>query len=194
LTEKGEWVPVTFLEYGKLRRIWQYQLLTAVKKQMPETWESSRLINSLFKEHPEGFYIYAKRRVTKPRRIAGYIGRYLRHPAIAESRISDFNPVTNMVTFWYQLDGEKKTVTMSALEFIDHLVRLIPDKNLKLIRYYGLYSRRTMGKLQKMFTPLSREKPMLLSRKEVVKCPRCGQTMELMGVTRPNVNEKYDSE
>jgi len=188
LTKKGEWVPVTFLEYAKLRHIWQYQLLTAVKRQMPKIWENSRLIDSLFKKYPEGFYIYAKRRVTKPRKIARYIGRYLRHPAIAESRIADFNPETNMVTFWYELDGEKKTVTMSALEFIDHLVRLIPDKNMKLIRYYGLYSRRTRGKLQKMLTPLSREKLRTQPRKEVVKCPRCGQTMKLLKATRPTVS------
>jgi hypothetical protein len=196
LTKKGEWVPVSFLEYGALRRIWQYQLLSMVKRQLPKTWENSCLIDSLFKRNPEGFYIYAKRRVTKPKRIAAYIGRYLRHPAIAESRISDFNVETNMVTFWYDEDGAKKFVTLSALEFIDRLVRLIPDKNLKLIRYYGLYSRRTQGKLQKMLTPLSREKRVVLPKKEVVKCAKCGQTMELQGATRPNADEsdsEYDS-
>ena len=186
LTKQGEWVPVTFLEYGKLRRIWQYQLLTTLKRQMPKTMENSRLVDSLFKNHPEGFYIYAKRRVTKPRKIARYIGRYLRHPAIAESRITDFTPETNTVTFWYQLDGAVKTVTMSALEFIGQLVRLIPDKNVKLIRYYGLYARRTKSKLQKFLSPLSREKPKLQPRKELVKCPKCGSTMEFVGVTRPS--------
>lgn len=200
LTKKGEWVPVSFLEYGKLRRIWLYQLLTMVKREMPRTVENSRFIDSLFKKHPEGFYIYAKRRVTKPKRIAAYIGRYLRHPAIAESRISDFNVETNMVTYWYEEKGKgkgkKQFVTLSALEFIDRLVRLIPDKNLKLIRYYGLYSRRTQGKLQKMLTPLSREKPSTQRKKEVIKCPKCGGTMELQGATRPNANEydpDYDS-
>ena len=186
LTKHGEWIPVTFLEYGKLRRIWQYQLLTAVKRQMPKTWENISLIDSLFKNHPEGFYIYAKRRVTKPRKIARYVGRYLRHPAIAESRITGFNSETDTVAFWYQLDGAVKTVTMSALEFIGHLVKLIPDKNLKLIRYYGLYARRTRNNLQKFLTPLSREKPKLQPRKELVKCPKCGSTMKLIGVTRPS--------
>jgi hypothetical protein len=161
LTKVGEWVAVSFLEYGALRRIWQYQLLSMVKRELPKTWENSRFIDKLFKEHKEGFYVYAKRRVSKPRHIARCIGRYLRHPAIAESGISDFNVVTNMVTFWYEEKGEKKFVTLGALEFIDRLVRLVADKNLKLIRYYGLYSRRTQGKLQKMLTPLSREKPVL---------------------------------
>jgi len=184
LTKQGEWTPVTFLEYRKLRRTWQYQLLTTLKKEMSKTKENSRLIDSLFKNHPEGFYIYAKQRVTNPKKTARYIGRYVRHPAIAESRITEFNPETNTVTFWYQRNGAKHTVTMPALEFIDRLVKLIPDKNMKLIRYYGLYSRRTMGKLQKILTPLSRQKPKNKPRKEPIKCPECGTPMELIGVTR----------
>jgi len=124
--------------------------------------------------------------VTKPRKVARYIGRYLRHPAIAESRITGFNSETNTVTFWHQLNGAVETVTMSAQEFMGHLVRIIPDKNLKLIRYYGLYARRTRSRLQKILTPLSREKPKIQHRKELVKCPKCGSTMELIGVTRPS--------
>jgi len=186
LTKQGEWIPVTFLEYRKLRRIWQYKLLTALKKQMPKTWENTRLIDSLFKNNPEGFYIYAKRRVTNPRKTARYIGRYVRHPAIAESRITEFNPETNTVTFWYQRNGAKETVTMPAQEFIDRLVKLIPDKNMKLIRYYGLYARRTRNKLQKILTPLSRQKTKKQLKKDPIKCPKCGSTMQLIAITKPS--------
>lgn len=184
LTGHGEWVPVTFLEYGKLRKMWQYQLLTALKRQMPKTKETNRLIDSLFKHHLKGFYIYAKRRVTKAKKIVRYIGRYIRHPAIAESRISEFNPEANTVTFLYQRNRIVEMVAMPAIEFIDKLVKLIPDKNLKLIRYYGLYARRTRSRIQKILTPLSREKPKPQPRKEPVKCPKCGTPMELIGVTR----------
>jgi hypothetical protein len=44
-----------------------------------------------------------------------------------------------------------------------------------------------------MLTPLSREKPALQPKKEIVKCPKCGETMELQGVTRPNADD-YDSD
>jgi len=126
---------------------------------LPCSLENRCLIDRLFREHKDGFYVYAKRRVSKPRQIAGYIGRYLRHPAVAECRISDFNVETNMVTYWYMDENRvKQFVSLHAFEFIDRLVRLIPDKNLKLIRYYGLYSRRTSARLQKMLTSLSREK------------------------------------
>jgi len=191
LNRKGEWVPVTFFEYGSLRRIWQYQLLKAVKRRLPNSPANSVLIDRLFKDHEEGFYVFAKRRVTSPRGIARYVARYVRHPAIAESRLSEFNRLTSTVTFWYNDPdcGERKNVTLSVLEFIGRLVRLIPDRNLKLIRYYGLYSRRTRGKLQKMLTALSREKRKVMRKKEAIKCPKCGQIMDFVGVTRPSYEE-----
>ena len=97
-----------------------------------------------------------------------------------------------MVTYWFVEDGVKRFVTLGALEFIDRLVKLIPDKNLKLIRYYGLYSRRTSAKLQKMLTPLSREKPVVQTKREVVKCPKCGQIMDFVSAYRPYGDEDED--
>jgi hypothetical protein len=136
-------------------------------------------------EHKDGFYVYAKRRVSKSRQIAGYVGRYLRHPAIAESRISEFNVETNMVAYWFVDEHKvKRFVTLPALEFIERLVKLIPDKNLKLIRYYGLYSRRTAGKFQKVLTPVSRENVSVRFKGVVVCCLNCGKGMDLIGVTR----------
>ena len=146
---KGEWVPVTFFEYGSLRRIWQYQLLKAVKRRLSSSFQNRCLIDRLFGEHKMGFYVFAKRRVSLSRGIARYVARYVRHPAIAELCISEFNWLLNTVTFWYNGSdgGLRRSVTFGVLEFIGRLVRLVPDRNLKLIRYYDLYSRRTKGKL-----------------------------------------------
>jgi hypothetical protein len=108
--------------------------------------------------------------------IVAYVGRYLRHPAIAVSWISEFNVEINMVTYWFVDENKiKQFVTFPALEFIGRLVRLIPEKNLKLIRYYGLYSRRTLGKLQKVLTSLSREKVPVVRKRVVVCCSNCGK-------------------
>ncbi len=195
LNRKNEWVPVTFFEYGALRRIWQYHMLKSVKAHLPWSVENSRLIDGLFADYSEGFYVHAKRRVASPKGVAKYVARYVRHPAIAESRISEFNLLTDSVTFWHDVKDkygkkvERKWVTLSAFEFIGRLVRLIPDRNMKIIRYYGLYARRTKARLQKMLTPLSKEKVRYAPKKEVIKCPECGQIMDLVGVTRPGYDE-----
>jgi hypothetical protein len=136
--------------------------------------------------------------VASPKGTARYVARYVRHPAIAESRIYEFNRVANTVTFWYDVKDkegkmvERKWVTLDALEFIRRLVCLIPDRNMKIIRYYGLYARRTKAKLQKMLTPLSREKVRFSPKKEVIKWSKCGQIMDLVGVTRLGYNEDID--
>ncbi|PXF60667.1 MAG: hypothetical protein C4B59_08335 [Candidatus Methanogaster sp.] len=47
------------------------------------------------------------------------------------------------VTFWYgDHDGKRHFVTMTVREFIKALIQHIPDRNFKMIRYYGAYSRR----------------------------------------------------
>jgi len=54
LTKAGEWVAVSFLEYGVLRCIWQYQLLSMVKWVLSRSLENKQLIDWLFVEHKGG--------------------------------------------------------------------------------------------------------------------------------------------
>ena len=40
-----------------------------------------------------------------------------------------------------------------------------------------------------MLTALSREKRCVVRKKEVIKCLKCGQSMDFVGVTRPGYEE-----
>jgi hypothetical protein len=64
-----------------------------IKKALPDTKENIWLIHELFQDYPNGFYAYLpeERRITSKRRIIEYVGRYVRHPAIANNRISAYN-------------------------------------------------------------------------------------------------------
>ena len=76
-----------------------------------------------------------------------YIGRYLGRPVIATSRIDKYDGEN--VTFHYNRHEDDVYVeeTLPALEFIERLIRHIPEKHFKMIRYYGLYARsRTQDK------------------------------------------------
>jgi len=69
-----------------------------------------------------------------------YIGRYIRHPAIAESRIEGYDG--EHVTFWYlDENGNKHYVKMGVEEFITAVIRHIPDRQFKTVRHYGIYAR-----------------------------------------------------
>ena len=137
--QNKEWVNIPYISYTALRKTWQYQVLTNLKKQIPDTKENKQLIDRLFKKNANGFYVRAKDKITSFE-VIRYIGRYVRHPAIANSRIVDYDGET--VTFWYERDEKRFYKTMSAEDFITAIIGHIPDKQFKIIRYYGAYSRR----------------------------------------------------
>ncbi|MCD4844143.1 MAG: transposase [Methanosarcinales archaeon] len=140
----GNWIHVHFIHYKGWRKKWQYELLTRLKKEMPRCKETNKFIDLQFKKYPNGFVIYGKRRFEKRDgwNMARYIGRYVKHPPIAESRIKAYDG--KHVIFWYK-DTETKrkiTVTMDKIEFVRLLLSHIPVKYFRTVRYYGVYSRR----------------------------------------------------
>ena len=75
------------------------------------------------------------------------------------------------------------------MEFIARIIRHIPDRGFKTIRYYGLYSRRNKAKVDKILK-IKRNKIPKKSWKEKVEagtgknplmCPRCEVEMEYKG-------------
>ena len=105
-----------------------------LKKEMPRCRETDVFIHLLFKNNPEGFVINGEHRFEKGEgwNMARYIGRYVKHPPIAESRIMVFDG--KKVTFWYK-DSEtkqRKTVTMEKLSSFDYFLAIYQKKILKL--------------------------------------------------------------
>lgn len=122
--------------------------------------------------------------------MARYIGRYVKHPPIAESRIIVFDG--KQVTFWYK-DSEtkqKKTVTMDKFEFIRLLLSHIPEKNFKIVRYVGIYSRRGYKHRQTEFHDGELILIKRIWREEIKKifdydpliCPNCKNELKLIGI------------
>ena len=189
---KWNWIHTYYMPYKFWRKKWQYKLLTMLKKELPKCRETNVFIDMLFKKYPEGFVVNGERRFEKGEgwNMARYIGRYVKHPPIAESRIIAFD--RKQITFWYK-DSEtkqKKTVTMDRFEFIRLLLSHIPEKNFKIVRYVGIYSRRGYRHRQTEF----HEGEMVLIKRswreeiektfgyDPISCPDCKIEMELIAV------------
>lgn len=104
----------------------------------------------------------------------------IRHPAVANTRLYRYDGKT--VTFWYEDHGGKRNfVTMGVREFIKALIQHIPDRNFKMIRYYGAYSRRTKsryaGYLQRSIKQSTFEDFITKVNKWAPICPNCGRKM-----------------
>jgi len=197
------WVHVDFIKYEGWRKKWQYELLTRLKKELPRCTETNIFIDRHFKNYPNGFVVYGKRRFEKREgwNMARYIGRYVKHPPIAESRITAYDG--KQVTFWYKdtKTGQKVTVTMDKFEFVHRLLSHIPEKNFKIVRYIGLYSRRGYKHRQTEFCD---EEAILIRRswRDEIKrvfqydpllCSKCKTEMELVEICYGG-SESYPTE
>jgi len=199
---RDRWVDVNFFPYEKLRKVWQYQLLTIIREKLPYHKELHRLLDQLYREKENGFYVYAKRRIQGQQKesVCRYVARYVRHPAIAETRIDNYDPDTMMVEFWYRHDDDTETVSMHVYEFIGKLVSHIPPRQFKTIRYYGLYARNKKRRIQDILIRLKRFTRKLKQlglhhyryirtcpwqpRLEPV-CPECGTRMRFVSLYLP---------
>ena len=80
------------------------------------------------------------------------------------------------MTFFYEDRDEKKHyVSMDVYEFISALIQHIPEKQFKMIRYYGAYSRKHKKKYKKYLRHQSIRQTTLLNfdGKRVPRCPVC---------------------
>jgi len=192
---KGNFVHKRFIPARPLRMTWQYQVLTKFKKALPKTREIARLIDYLFKRY-DGFYAYLpeESRIVTKRDIARYVARYVRHPAIANTRICGYDGKT--VSFWYKDNKEVKHYrTMEVLGFISALVQHVPDRQFKMIRYYGSYCRKWKKKYAHYAGQRSIAQTTLMkfSGERVQRCPFCGDKMKfvLYWPKGPPENEKF---
>lgn len=178
--KKGNFYPKKFIPARALRKTWQYQVLTRFKEALPKTLEISALIDYLFHKY-DGFYAYLPKesRITSIRQITKYVGRYVRHPAIANTRISGYDGEN--VTFWYfDNKNQKHHRTLKIFEFIKSLIQHVPERQFKMIRYYGAYSRKWKRKYAHFLKQRSITQTTLaqFSQRWCPKCPECGSPME----------------
>ena len=100
-----------------------------------------RNLNLTSNKYYYGYYVWSD--IIKSGKIARYIGRYVRHPVIANSRIISYNK--QYIAFYYNDAQQRMFVRKSISDFITSLIQHIPPQQFKLIRYYGAYSRNQKG-------------------------------------------------
>jgi hypothetical protein len=155
----GEWKKYDYIPFEMLRKQWQTVVLKLIRRNLSETDKKKiqPLLQKAYTENKDGFYIYAPKGTGNLKALIGYIGRYIRRPAIAVSRIEAYDG--QFVTFRYYDKAEEKESqeTVTVEEFIARLIRHIPDEQFKTIRHYGVYSRRTKSLSKKLVTAWQKE-------------------------------------
>lgn len=193
LTEDGKMKHVGFIPYEMMRKKWQQKVIRMLRKKLSgrDKEKYKKIINKAYSDNKDGFVVHGPPNKSKSaiKEQVGYIGRYIRRPAIALRRILAYDG--KFVTFKYfdKTEKKEKTETIAVMEFIARIIRHIPDRNFKTIRYYGLYSRKNKAKVDKILKIKSNKVPKKSWKEKIeagtginpLMCPRCEIEMEYKG-------------
>lgn len=136
------WKKFNHLPFTMLRKRYMTVLLNLIEKHLKNI-AFKKVKAFLYKEFPNGFYVYAKANVSDPKEVMKYVTRYTGRPVMANSRIIYYDG--QKVTYFYERheDGKRVVVSLPAFDFIKKLIIHIPDRQFKMVRYYGIYAKST---------------------------------------------------
>lgn len=161
------------VQFELLRKTWQEVVITNLcKAQISQ--EEKELVQSMKEKYSFGFIVDPGKSTLSWIGVVKYLARYMRHPAVANSRILFYG--RGRVTIRMRDKQKREYSTWFHVEdFITQLIQHIPQKNFKMVRWYGLYSRRNV----RLERAESRERQETIStflygKRGVVKCPDCG--------------------
>ena len=156
------------------------------------------IIDTLYRKE---WVVYIKPPFVSPGHVLNYLGRYTHRVAISEKRIIAFK--NGMVTFSYTdyaHGSERKTMTLTAVEFIRRFMLHILPKGFMRIRSFGLFAnrgrteriarcKRLLGVLHASFEEKVIpwwQSVLVRTGKNPLQCPRCKTGMlQLIMILRP---------
>jgi hypothetical protein len=137
-----------------LKSMWRYHCIRAFRQahkagQLRFTAKSAFLkkyacFNKLMSElYKLTWYAHIGACLLDPRATVRYIGRYTKRAVLAEYRITHYDgKVVRFAYKDYAKGGKTSFKTLPVLAFIGRLIRHIPDKHFKMVRYAGLFATR----------------------------------------------------
>jgi len=186
LTEKeSAFVEVYYFSYEKIRKKWQEYSLKIIQKYVKYD------VEKFLYWYPNGFNVRRIKNKIKKKELLGYIARYLRHPPISNRRIVDYDGKRTKIIC--EDDNNNWYVTLTVEEFIGGLIQHIPKKGFKVIRLFGIFSRRKYKIEFKTKRIIEDKQEIITKYSDVnygVRCSKCGRIMELLGFFDPSYAKK----
>lgn len=162
ISKENTFKHISFIPYALLLQSRKRYLLKNLKVWCEENleWEKlvweKRLLNYLYSQKKEwsdeekSRYIYFSPKANNFEIVLSYIGRYLKRPVIAQSRILQYDGRNVTYSYKDKYDGEIKYITVCALEFIKSIIQHIPKKFFKMVHYSWIFVNRSKRKYLKI--------------------------------------------
>ena len=214
----GKWLNIGYFPYEKiLPRKWQWHLLKMVKE-FDNSEEMRKLVDSLWKKYPQGFYNHFKKGDVpqKSQALVKYLSKYLFRPTISLKRILKYDSVRGLVTYEYVDHKTKKSVIeeVGVMSFIGRMVQQLLPKGFHRVKYYGLQHSKTFSKSKELvlegmskveLSKIGEEQAVFKARKlsyqerlkiwtgkDPLECPSCGAEMEVIKVWSKKYGVMFD--
>ena len=189
------WKSFSHINYEALRKSWQYSILKLLLERIPTL---KTLIDKLYSDNDSGFYVYAPPIKNFNTGVVNYITRYAGRPVLAQSRIVDYTGDSVSFTYTPHDSDELVTETVSVFEFLKKLIIHIPERNFKMIRYFGFYCSHNPKHVQYLRHAKKFETFQIIQLQAIhkswrklikftfghdpIKCIYCGDTLELIEI------------
>lgn len=147
--EGGRWKWMTFIPYERLKSVWKYHVVNGLRGMGKKRWKSGEYttfnhwLDFLYQKE---WYARIGERLDSLEFTIKYIGRYAKRPVIAETRLKSFDGETVEVSHKDKKLQREVMLRMPVTEFIGKLVRHIPGKHHRMIRYSGIFASRVKAK------------------------------------------------
>lgn len=207
--DKSNWIPNFYIPHDIMKKTWRYQVINSLrvlsKKQsltFPDKTEFrdyasfNKYLDNLYSKT---WYVNLGKSLKDASFTVRYIGRYSKRPVIAETRITAYD--SKFVQFYFKdlATGKTLNLKLSVEDFIKRLIRHIPDKHFRQIRYAGIFATRVktsaMATARNLLNQIKKTTAKILSwRERRIKsrgtdpliCPKCLKEMALYLITYVN--------
>lgn len=161
INEHGRWKKITF-HLPTVRKRWMWN----VRQLLLSAWASLRLPQELAhirafdewkrfvlsqgknEQGEDYWHVYFAKPTKNARQTAKYIGRYLKKPPVAGSRLAHYDGGSRItLRFLNHRTGHYEDLSLSQRELILRLIKHIPEKHFRMIRYFGFLANRVVGEL-----------------------------------------------
>ncbi len=156
--DHSKWISEFFINHQTLKNIWKQQVIQTIRNlykagnlKLPpalnhiSTYASfNSWLNVLYQKQ---WVVHLQKKCSDHRKNIKYLGRYLKRPPMAETRIVKYDGKSVWYVFLDHHDKQRTIIILEVKEFIKRLIRHIPDSGFRLIRYYNWLANRNRAKL-----------------------------------------------
>lgn len=158
--------------YESLRKTWMYEVNRLLLERFKDNKKLKAIINNSYKTKDNGFYVYAKANLLDDDRYntkinsknikgcVNYMMRYAGRPAMAESRIVSYDSDNDDVSWFYEdhKTNQRVDISETGLDLLKKMIIHIPEKDFKMVRYYGFYNNKCQDILDEIHKLLGSQK------------------------------------